>query len=93
MNSGKHGVLTRLGCDEFFEGGYESFDDAVEAMMDKWEMVRGLERVTIMLRGYLNNRGDNYMVAVGDYDEETGEAWKTMTLAEAMKAMEEEEGE
>jgi hypothetical protein len=42
---------------------------------------------------YRNSVGEDYMMAVGSYDEETGEAWEAMTLAEAMKAMEEEEWE
>ena len=93
MNSGKYGVLTRLGCDEFFEGGCASFSDAVEAMMDMWGRLPAHWRASIKRCGYLNRRGDNYMVAVGDYDEETGEAWETMTLAKAMEATEEDEEE
>jgi len=89
--TGVHGVITNVIGASYFKGGYDSFDDAVKAMVDQWERLRGIERVAIKFRSYRNSVGEDYMMAVGSYDEETGEAWEAMTLAEAMKAMEEEE--
>ena len=88
-----NGVLTNVVGAAYFEGGYASFDDAVKAMVSQWERLSSHERATIKGRGYRNNRGEDYMLAVGFYDEETGQAWEAMTLAEAMKAIEEEEEE
>ena len=89
--TGVHGVITNVVGASYFEGGYESFDDAVEAMVAQWERVSGIERVAIKFRSYRNSRGEDYMMAVGSYDEETGQAWEAMTLAEALKAIEEED--
>ena len=89
--TGVHGVITNVVGASYFEGGYESFDDAVEAMVAQWERVSGIERVAIKFRNYRNAVGEDYMMAVGSYDEETGQAWEAMTLAEALKAIEEED--
>ena len=92
----KNGVITNVIGATYFEGGYASFDDAVKAMVSQWERLSGIERASIKGRGYRNNRGEDFMVAVGSYDEETGQAWDAMTLAEAIEAieaMEEEEEE
>lgn len=93
MNSGEHGVIVRVVCDEFFDDGYESFNDAIEEMLSKWGQLNAHERASIKRRGYRNALGADYMTAVAFYDEETGEAWESMSLAEAMEAMEEEEEE
>lgn len=91
--TGVHGVITNVVGASYFEGGYASFDDAVKAMVSRWERLSGLERVALKFRTYRNAVGEDYMMAVGSYDEETGEAWDAMTLAEAIEAMEEEEEE
>ena len=89
----KNGVITNVIGATYFEGGYDTFDDAVKAMVCQWERLSGIERVSLKFRSYRNAVGEDYMMAVGSYDEETGESWDAMTLAEAMKAMEEEEEE
>lgn len=91
--TGGHGVITNVIGASYFEGGYDTFDDAVKAMVGQWERLSGLERVTLRFRSYRNAVGEDYMMAVGSYDEETGQAWDAMTLAEAIEAMEEEEEE
>lgn len=93
---GEHGVITRMGVDEYFDGGFESFTDAIDEMMRQWRAIPPRRRAAIARRGYRSESGDAYMTAVADYDEETGVIWEAMTLAEAMEAieaMEEEEGE
>ena len=89
----KNGVITNVVGASYFEGGYASFDDAVEAMVGQWARLSSNERASIKGRGYRNNRGEDFMIAVGSYDEETGEALETMTLAKAIEAMEEDEEE
>lgn len=81
----KHGVITRVGGAEYFDGGCETFTDAIEEMMRQWRAIPSRERATIAKRGYRGESGDAYMTAVADYDEETGEAWDAITLAEAME--------
>ena len=87
----KNGVITNVVGASYFEGGYASFDDAVEAMVGQWERLSSIERASIKGRGYRNNRGEDFMIAVGSYDEETGQAWGAMTLVEAIEAIEEED--
>ena len=82
---GEYGVLTRVAGTEYFEGGYEWFSDAIEAMVDKWEQLTVRERALIRGYGYCNEFGRDYMVAVGFYNEETGEALESMTLAEVVE--------
>ena len=69
-----HAVITNDRGDIFMEEGYEYFDDAVDAMMDKWSMLTVQERVTIAKRDYCDITGADYMAAIGFYDEETGES-------------------
>ena len=83
----EHGVITRVGVDEYFDGGCESFTDAIEEMMRQWRAIPPRRRAAIAKRGYRGESGDAYMTAVTFYDEATGEAWEAMTLAEAMEAM------
>ena len=85
----KNGVITNVIGASYFEGDYDTFDDAIKAMIGQWERLSSIERVSIKGRGYRNNRGEDFMMAVGSYDEETGQAWDAMTLAEAIKEMEE----
>ena len=87
-----HGLLTNTGADEFFDR-CESFTDAIEEMMRQWRALPSHRRATIAKRGYRNAVGIDYMTAVACYNEETGEAWEAMTLAEAMEALAEDEGE
>ena len=84
----ENGVITRMGVDEYFDGGCESFTDAIEEMMRQWRALPSHKRATIAKQGYRNSLGDAYMTAVADYDEATGEAWEAMTLAEAIETME-----
>lgn len=86
-----NGIVTNVGGASHYDGGYDSFEDAIKAMVSQWKRLNGVERASIAKRGYHNNQGEDYMMAVGSYDEETGEAWDAMTLAEAIAAMEEEE--
>ena len=79
-----------------YEGGYETFSDAVKGMMDECLKLTLEERVSLAKRHYCNDMGEDYMIAVGSYDEETGEAWESMTLAEEIakrEELEEEESE
>ena len=91
--NGEHGVITRVVGAEYFDGGCETFTDAIDEMMRQWRAIPPRRRAAIAKRGYRSESGDAYMTAVADYDEETGEAWETMTLAEAIEAMEEDEEE
>ena len=96
MEKKQHGVITRLGMDEYFDGGCASFTDAIDEMMRQWRAIPPHGRAAIAKRGYRGESGVAYMTAVADYDEETGVFWDAMTLAEAMEAieaMEEEEDE
>ena len=86
----KNGVITNVIGASYFEGGYDTFDDAIKAMVSQWEKLSGIERASIKGRGYRNSRGEDYMVAVSSYDEKTGDVWYWMTLAEVIKTMEEE---
>jgi hypothetical protein len=88
---GEHGVITRVVGAEYFDGGCESFTDAIDEMMRQWRAIPSRGRATIAKRGYRNESGDAYMTAVADYDDETGVAWEAMTLAEVMEAMAEDE--
>ena len=87
----KCGVITRMGVDEYFDGGCESFTDAIDEMMRQWRAIPPRRRAAIAKRGYRSESGDAYMTAVADYDEETGVIWEAMTLAEVMEAMAEDE--
>lgn len=89
---GRHAVLTNV-RDEFIDERYETFNDAVDAMMDKWRMLTVQERVEIAKSDYCDILGSPYMMAVGFYNEETGEAWESMTLAEAIEARNKKEDE
>ena len=88
---GEHGVITRVVGAEYFDGGCESFTDAIDEMMRQWRAIPPHTRAAIAKRGYRSESGDAYMTAVADYDEATGEAWEAMTLAEVMEAMAEDE--
>ena len=91
--TGEHGVLTNNGFNEFFDGGCESFTDAIEEMMCLGRALPSRSRATIAEWGYRNAVGGAYMTAVGFYDEDTGEAWEAMTLAEAIEALKAAEDE
>lgn len=86
--NGEHGVITRVVGAEYFGGGYESLDDAVDAMMNDWEQLTVQERVTIAKRDYCDDNGADYMAA-GFYDEETGETMEYISLREAIARIEE----
>lgn len=90
---GEHGVITRVIGAEYFDGGCASFTDAIDEMMRQWRAIPSHGRATIAKRGYRSESGDAYMTAVAFYDKETGEAWDAMTLAEAMEAVAEDEGD
>ena len=78
--------------DEFIDEGYETFEDAVDAMMNDWEKLHVQERVTIAKRDYCDISGADYLRAVGYY-EETGESELCTTLAEEIANREENEEE
>lgn len=88
-----NGVITNVVSVPKYEGGYETFSDAVKGMMDECLKLTLEERVSLAKRHYCNEIGDDYMIAVRSYDEETGEAWESMTLAEAVARLEDEEEE
>ena len=91
--TGEFGVITFDGADAFFDGGCESFTDAIDEMMRQWRAIPPRRRAAIAKRGYRSESGDAYMTAVADYDEDTGVIWEAMTLAEAMEAVAEDEDE
>lgn len=78
-----HAIIKYDRGDEFIDEGYETFEDAVDAMMNDWRMLTIQERVTIAKRDYCDISGADYLRAVG-YDEETGESELCTTLAEEM---------
>ena len=90
---GEHGVITRVVGAEYFDGGCETFTDAIDEMMRQWRAIPPRRRAAIAKRGYRSESGDAYMTAVADYDEKTGVIWEAITLAEAIEAMEEDEEE
>lgn len=87
-----HAIIKNDRGDEFIDEGYETFEDAVDAMMNDWEKLHVQERVTIAKRDYLDITGADYLMAVG-YDEETGETELWTTLAEEIARREENEEE
>lgn len=76
-----HAIIKNDRGDEFIDEGYETFEDAVDAMMNDWEKLHVQERVTIAKRDYCDENGADYLIAVGYY-EETGESELCTTLAE-----------
>ena len=88
-----HAVITNDRGDVFIDGGYEAFCDAIDVMLNKWDNLTSQERVSIKKRNYCDENGADYMVAVGFYNEETGEACESMSLAEAIEIIGEEEEE
>lgn len=86
---GTHTVITMDRGDVFVDDGFETFNDAVDAMMHAGDMLTVQERVTIAKRDYRDITGADYMTVVGYYDEETWESEESMTLVEAITRREE----